>query len=397
MKIQKVLFLSPQLPYPPVSGGVIKSWRLVEFLSRKYELSVATFLKNDEKKDLKTFLNKVSLADHYFEEIDIQRTALNLVKSNLLLQPLNLYRNRSATFRKAIQKLIRNSDAIFVDHYEMFQYVPENYKGKVILHQHNCEYLIWDRFAELETNPLKRTALKNQAFWIRNYEKKICHRSDTILAAPNDIEELVKIGADLSKFYETFHLGEAELLQLENLKWEDHEPAIMFVGTLTWEANIDGVLYFLEESWPIVHEKFPELKFYIIGKNPDQRIIQAASKKKNVVLTGFVEDLDFYFKKSRVFISPLRFGSGIKVKVMNALYRGIPTVTTTIGAEGLAVVNEEHMLISNQPEQIAKDVIRLLEDKALWQKLSGNSRELAKKLYTWESVLEKVQEAIEKA
>src|SRR5690606_6132671 len=92
-KIEKVLFLSPQLPYPPISGGVIKSWRLVEFLSQKYELTLATFLKNDEKKDVDTFLSKVQLKKYFFEPIDIPRSALNLIKSNLLLQPLNLYRN----------------------------------------------------------------------------------------------------------------------------------------------------------------------------------------------------------------------------------------------------------------------------------------------------------------
>ncbi len=394
-KIEKILFLSPQLPYPPISGGVIKSWRLVEFLSSKYELSVATFLKNDEQKDVHTFLSKVSLADYYFEPIEIPRTAMNLVKSNLLLQPLNLYRNRSKKFTQNIQKLIQQSDAIFVDHYEMFQYVPKNYTGKIILHQHNCEYLIWERYSEIETSPFKKLALKNQAFWIKSYEQNICDRSHTILAAPNDIDELVKIGADRHKFYETYHLGEAELLELNPLNWHTSEDAVLFIGTLTWEANIDAAVYFLKDIWPNLIAQKPEMKFYIVGKNPDARIIKLANESKNVILTGFVQNLDDYYSKSKVFISPLRFGSGIKVKVMNALYRGIPTVSTTVGAEGLAVKNESTMMVTDDPAQFAKDILRLIEDPGLWNTISENSRQLAKDLYTWEAVFEKVVQAIE--
>ena len=392
--IQKVLFLSPQLPFPPISGGVIKSWRLVEFLSERYTLSLATFLKNEDDKSVQKLLNQIKIQAHYFEKIDIPRTALNLIKSNLLLQPLNLYRNRSQKFRNEVAVLSQKVDAIFVDHYEMFQYVPADFKGRIILHQHNCEYLIWERYAELEKNPLKKIALKNQAFWIKRYEKSICQRADTILAAPNDIQELVKIGADESKFYETFHLGEDFLLRYPALQWEKLEDAVLFIGTLTWEANIDSVLYFLHEIWPNLLEKSPNLKFYIIGKNPDERIVKAVNNSTNTILTGFVSDLELYYSKCKVFVSPLRFGSGIKVKVMNALYRGIPTVSTTIGAEGLAVQNETSMLITNDSTQFAQDVFRLLTDHKLWNQISTNSRRLAQEQYTWKAVFEKVIQAI---
>lgn len=397
MTKKKLLFLSPQLPYPPVSGGVIKSWRLSEFLNEHYDLSLATFLKNDDAAHVDEFLSKVPVKKYYFEEIEIPRTPLNLVKSNLMFIPLNLFRNRSEKFRKSIVSLVNEADYIFVDHYEMFQYVPEDYKGKVILHQHNCEYLLWERFATLEENFFKKLALYNQAYWIRRYERKICKRSHSILAAPNDIDELIRIGADAGKFYQTFHLGEESLLHESPLSWEDHEQAIMFIGTLTWEANVDGVLWFLQESWPLIHSRFPKTKFYIIGKKPDQRIVDAAAKSQNVELTGFVEDLEPYFKKCRVFVSPLRFGSGIKVKVMNALYRGIPTVTTPVGAEGLAVRHREHMMIQNKGHKVSDSVCELLEDRTLWEHLSNNSRALALKLYTWDAVLSEVKRSIDQA
>ena len=393
---KKILFLSPQLPYPPYSGGVIKSWKLVEFLSAKYELYVAYFLKNEDADYEEEFLEKVALAGYYSERIDVPRSPVNLIKSNLKGMPLNLYRNLSKKFATKTAEIAKQCDVIFVDHYEVFQYVPSNFKGRVVLHQHNCEYLMWDRFAKVEKNLIKRLALKNQAWWIKNYERSICNQSDVVLAAPNDIEELKLIGGTDTNYLETYHLGDEKLLAAPELEFEKTEEALLFVGTLTWEANVDGLIWFLQEGWAKLKDKHANLKFYIVGKNPDPRIVELASVAGNdIVLTGFVEDLEPYFQKCRVFVSPLRFGSGIKVKVMNAMYRGIPTVTTSVGAEGMAVENKIHLMIEDEMDKFCTSISELINTRDTWQKLRKNSRALAKKKYTWEAVMEIVEESVE--
>lgn len=392
----KVLFLTPQLPYPPVSGGVIKSWKLVEYLSARYKLRLACFLKNEDRSEEDTFRKKVKLSMYYSEEIDIPRSGLNFIKSNLKGIPLNLYRNLSGTFGRQVSRMAADADVIFVDHYEMYQYVPWNFRGRVILHQHNCEYLMWERFAAVEKNPLKKLALKNQSWWIRNYERKICNQSDRVLAAPNDIEELKKIGAESTVYLETYHLGDEHLLAAPELKYDESEEALLFVGTLTWEANVDGLLWFMREAWPVLSSARPALKFYIVGKNPDPRIKElAAQSGSNIILTGFIDDLEPYFRKCRVFVSPLRFGSGIKVKVMNAMYRGIPTATTSVGAEGLDVVNGRHLMINDDIQSMTDSIVKLLSDRELWKTLSRESRALAMRKYTWDAVMDIVRESIE--
>lgn len=394
---KKLLFLTPQLPYPPVSGGVIKSWKLIEFLTTKYDVYLACFLKNNDNEHIEVFHSKVTLFGHFYLPLNIPRTPFNLVKSNIQGIPLNLYRNKSNEFKKGLQNAFMFADLIFVDHYEMYQYVPKNFIGKKILHQHNCEYLMWDRFAEIEENKLKKMALSNQAFWIKRYEKNICKHASLVLAAPNDEEELIKIGADPKKFRETYHLGDESLIELPELSFLKEEQSIFYCGTLTWEANVDGLVWFINNGWMPLKEKYPELKFYITGKNADPRIEKAikAIGGKGIELTGFVEDLDEYFKKAKVFISPLRFGSGIKVKVMNALYRGIPTVTTSVGAEGLAVKNGFDIFVSDNMADFILQISTLLEDEKLWNQFRINSRKLAKEKYTWKSVLNIVENAIE--
>lgn len=384
---KKILFITTQLPYPPVSGGVIKSWRMVQHLSKKNDLYAAFFLKDNDPENLKSFLDKVNLKGYYTENSDIPRNIKNLLLSLLMFIPLNLFRNRSHTFKKHIQSIVGNYDTLLIDHYEMFQYVPKNFKGRVVLHQHNCEYLMWQRFAEIEKNPLKKLALYLQSFLIKRYERQICKRAYAVLAAPNDIEELVKLGVDRDKFFITYHLADDSYLKLPPLNFPSAEDNLLFVGTLTWEANIDGLIWFLGNCWERLLKVKPSIHLSIVGKNPDKRIQDLAVRYSNISLPGFVEDLEPYFQKSKVFISPLRFGSGIKVKVVNALYRGIPVVTTPVGIEGLSVENGKHLFYSSNPEVYVNQIIELLDNHKKWEDMSVNSRKFAEEHLSWEFVL----------
>lgn len=392
---KKILLLTPTLPFPPVSGGVIKSNKVVSFLSAKYQLSVACFLKNDDAQHKDEFLTTIKLHVFISLELEIPRTAKNLLLSNIQGIPLNLYRNKSAAFNQKINDVIHQYDVVFCDHYVMFQYIPDDYKGRIILHEHNCEYLIWKRYAAIEKGLLKKFALLNQAYRIKKYEQEICKKATVILAAPNDIEELVKIGADKTKFLETYHLGDDNLLNEPDLDFDKTEKALLYIGTLSWEANIDGLVWFCNEIWQHVKQQHPDIKLYIIGKKPDERLKTIASKDNQIILAGFVENVEPYFQKSRIFITPLRFGSGIKVKVINALYRGIPCVTTSIGTEGLKVKDGQHIFIKDNAADYANAINTLLTDKIVWKKFSENSRAIANKYYTWNYVLENIEKAIE--
>ena len=392
---KKILFLTPTLPYPPVSGGVIKSNKVAHFLSERYDLSIACLLKNEDSSFTNDFLSSIKLSKFISEEFNVPRTAKNFFLSNLQGIPLNLYRNKSVQFKNKIDQIIHEYDIIFCDHYVMFQYIPDDFKGRIILHEHNCEYLLWKRFAHIEKNYLKKPALLNQAYRIKKYEEKICKKSSVILAAPNDIDELVKIGTDRTKFLETYHLGDDEILKEPDLKFEETEKTLLYIGTLSWEANINGLIWFIKDIWKLITAKHPDVKLYIIGKHADVRLKEIVSKDPRIILKGFVEDVEPFFKMSRAFITPLRFGSGIKVKVVNALYRGIPCVTTSIGTEGLKVKDGEQIFIRNTPAEFANAIDILLTDKEVWEKISMNARKVAQQYYTWDYVLENITRAIE--
>lgn len=382
----RILFLTTQLPYPPKSGGLIKSWRLLQHWSSVHELSLVHPLKEVDQEHIEEFKKEgLPLKMHFYDKVIIGRNAFSLVKSYLGHKSLNIYRNHSSVLSKKIEDILPQIDLVFVDHYELGQYIPASYMGKVVLHEHNAEYVMWSRLAELENNPLKKLLLKVESKRIAKAEKAYAKRADQVWAAPNDCKELTAIGIAAEKLRKTYHLGEDFMIDSPDIVFTDTEKRILFIGTLTWEANVDGLLWFLRTVWPEL-KKDKEVNLDIIGKNPDPRLIALAEKDPQVNFLGFIDDLEPYYNRSRVFIVPLRFGSGIKVKLLNALYRGLPTVTTEIGIEGLEVQDGVDLFQANEPELFSKQVGRLLNDKAKWTEMRNSAR-VKGKVYTWKKLL----------
>lgn len=388
--------LTTQLPWPPVSGGAMKSWKLVERFSESFELSLGVLLKDDNTDNEPGFLDQVTLANYCSKKVTRPRNAINLMRSYLQSDTLNVFRNKVPEMAEWVKQQASTTDVLLVDHYEMFQYVPDSYTGKVVLHEHNAEYVIWERFAELETDAVKKTVLKTETARVKKAEKKYCERANMVLATPNDIEKLVSIGADRSKCKVTYHLGDDSMATLPPVTWQQTQPSLLFIGTLPWEPNANGLIWFIDKCWPELKAQMPELAFDIVGKNPDQRLLQRAAADPDINLHGFVEDLEPLHQSSRVFIVPLLFGSGMKVKVLHGMYRGLPMVTTTIGAEGIDLVNGAHACVvpTGDAGTFVDEIVRLMTERELWEQLRDASRELARTQYSWPQHLELLESYI---
>lgn len=391
--MKKMLFITSQLPYPPQSGGVIKSWKLVEFFSKQYELTIVCPLKFDDARHVECFKKALPNAVLWSEEVNKARSAFNWVKSLLQGKTINEYRSYAKGLTNKMDRAIHDFNLVFVDHYEVFQYCPQKLEIPVILHTHNAESQIWIRYADVVENPAKRFFIKSEAKRIERAEKKYSERADLVFAAPNDIQYLQEDGKN-DKFKPTYHLGHDAMLGLPPLAFHKTELSILYVGTLTWEANVEGLLWFRETAWNTLKKQFPDLIFHLIGKSPDQRLKDWAEEDENVKLHGFIEDLEPFYQRCRAMVVPLRFGSGMKVKILDAFYRGIPVVTTKMGAESLRVENGEHLLFSDDPIEIQTHMAILLKDEAVWTNISTNSRNLAHKNYQWADHLSQIQSQI---
>jgi glycosyltransferase involved in cell wall biosynthesis len=164
---------------------------------------------------------------------------------------------------------------------------------------------------------------------------------------------------------------------------------LLFIGSFQHQPNVDAVAHLIDEVLPRVRRRIEDVELTVIGASPPPELVARAGA--GVRFAGYVEDVTPYFDKTRVFVSPLRFGAGMKGKNGQAMALGLPLVTTMIGAEGMDLVDGTHALIADDAGDFADCVVRLYEDAALWARLSGNARELAARRWGPEAMRERLQ------
>ena len=393
--MKKLLFITPELPYPAQSGGKVKSLKLLQALAERYQVTLACPLKLDDASYVEEFHAISPCSNHLHDAVNVPRSPGNLIRSYLRGIPLNVHRTHSQRLQAEIAAVAGEHDVVFLDHYEVFPYLPQKYAGLTVYHAHNAYFKMWERYAQLPGNPAMRLAAYFEAKRVRDYEGSVARLTELTFAAPNDALELKLLGVADDKIHHTFHLGDDEQLELPDLRHADTVKKLMYVGFLGWEPNAQGLLWFIEQVWPQLVQRHPDLRFDIVGKNPDQRLQAAAASWEGISLQGFVPDLQDIYRDSRVSVAPLLFGSGMKVKVLDAMARGMPIVTTSVGAEGIDMESGKHLLVADTPDDMANEVDRLLTDSDLWQRLQVNSRALIRERYTWRQLFTQMHRVLD--
>jgi glycosyltransferase involved in cell wall biosynthesis len=154
----------------------------------------------------------------------------------------------------------------------------------------------------------------------------------------------------------------------------ENRSGIMFVGSYLHPPNVDGVKWFVAEIWPKIRQKIPDIVFYVIGSNVPKDILRL-EKEPGVKVIGWVPNVEPWFDRCRVFVSPLRYGAGMKGKIGHAMSYGLPVVTTSVGAEGMGLKDRENALIRDNPEEFTQAVVELYESRNLWEKIEENALE----------------------
>lgn len=398
---QKLLLITPELPYPLQSGGKVKTWNMICAFAEKWDITLVCPLKENDRDYVAEFADKAPIRKLITDDVRVPRTATNLLKSYALSRPLNLVRTYSRTLSQQVAKIAQTHDLILVDHFEVFQFLPKQLlnstdkRPPIVYHAHNAYHQIWQRYSQTTGNPAEKAVAFIEAERVRRYERAVCEQADLVFAAPNDIATLKAFCSDSVQFRETLHLGDDANLDKYPLDVKLTEQKLCYAGFLGWEPNVQGLLWFLTHVWPLLKATVPDLTLDIAGKNPDSRLVQAVDACEGVNLLGFVDDLEDLYRGSRVAICPLQFGSGIKVKVANSMARGMPTVTTSVGAEGLDVYNGIHLMIADQAPEMARLIINLLVNDRLWSQVSNSSRHLMRSKYTWKALFSRMFADIE--
>ncbi len=238
---------------------------------------------------------------------------------------------------------------------------------KIIYETIDLHYLRMRREAVLQNKD--RTT---ESEMMKELEFSMMKKSDiTILTSPAEAEFLHNEDKSL-RFASLPNIH----TEKKNISGFEERKNIIFLGGFQHTPNIDSAKYLVKEIWPLIKQNLPKTKLYIIGSNPTDEIKKLASN--DVIVTGYVKDLEPYYKEAKVMVVPLRYGAGVKGKITQSLSEGLPVVTTPIGAEGIDLIDSKNCMIAEKPEDFVTKTCQVYQDKDLWEKISSNGITLAK-------------------
>lgn len=383
--------ISPDLSYPPIYGGKIRRYNLLKYLSRDNDITLLSFI--DSKEDLKNIkgikkycraVETVQLGHDSQKDYWIAKLR-NYFLGNFFSYPPTVLHYYSREMKRRIKKLLAKDgyDLVLIEYWYMGQYADCCKNVVKVLDEVDVEFVRWRQWARIEKDIAKKKHALCLYHQVKRYELKVLKKFDKILVVTsNDGDSLKQYNHRLNI---SITLTGVDTSYFKPSTIQNNSKDLVFVGSLSAIFNTDAVLYFYREIFPFVLEKIPKVHLYIVGLNPPQEISNLADK--NVTVTGTVEDVRPYVYKASVFVAPLRFGSGIKCKVLEAMALGIPVITTSIGAQGLGVVSGKHLIIEDNPQKFAIKTIELLGNKSLQQKLIENGLRLINERYIWEKVV----------
>lgn len=381
----KLIWLTAELPFPPNTGGRIVMYKRIKYLSRNNDIYLFSIIdRNEEEKyisDLQKYCKDVKL---YSREGKLLRNMLGL-----LFAP---YVCESRWYTKMKNDIEENfysthPDYVIVDFPQMLGNLSDEIlrSRKVILNQHNTEYVTLRNLSNLFDNPFKRVIYWLESYRLERLEKKNYKRGVIKLFTFVSIEDKVFFEKkyNLTNTY-LLPIG-TEICPLE--KRGNGEFVISYIGKMEYSANAEAALWFAYNVFIKLRREIDNISFYIVGKNPPKKVSRLEEVNSSIIVTGTVDSVDEYFEKSDIVVIPLFHGGGVKVKLLEALGHKKLVITTSKGIEGTIFKNRKELLVaetSEQFENIIKDVISHQESYEIIREQGFNC---VKENYTWSAII----------
>jgi polysaccharide biosynthesis protein PslH len=286
----------------------------------------------------------------------------------------------------------RRFDVLFCDFLHTAAPLVEiPFKPKVVF-EHNVEYLLRKRKCELERNPLRKWVLRNEWTKTRAIEAQVCRRFDHVLTVSNDDQQTIQKEFGVAPVSVLPTGVDTDFFSPEGI---GSQPGrLVFVGSMDWDPNEDGIMWFLRHVYPRIRRAAPRASLCVVGRNPPSRLRALAARHQNVELTGWVSDVRSYLSEAEVVIVPLRVGGGTRIKIPEAMAMAKAVVSTTIGAEGLPFRSGRELCIADKPEDFAEAVITLLHDRLLRNSIAAAARKVVVEKHSWDAVVDKMEEVL---
>jgi len=290
-------------------------------------------------------------------------------------------RFKSKDYQHQLEILLNENDydLIQLEGVVLGEYLPtlrRSTRAPVVLRAHNIEHRIWDRISSNTHNPFKRWYLRLQARRLKSFEMRVWQEVDGIAAiTPTDANQIAK---DTNRPVVGIPFGIRPKEISHALRQNNN--SLCHIGSMDWLPNLEGMDWFIEKCWPKIRKSRPDVKLHIAGRNFPERLLKM--EQQGIIGLGEVEDAWSFLGANGILVVPLLSGSGIRIKIIEGMAAGKPIATTRIGAEGIECVSGEHLLISNSADELTENILRLLNDESLCERLGRNARKLVEEKYT---------------
>ncbi|MBI5652425.1 MAG: glycosyltransferase [Chloroflexi bacterium] len=393
----KILFLTQIVPYPPDSGPKVKTYHVLRYLAEQgHQVTLASFVRAHEKPALEHLAQFCAA----IQPVALQRSRVYDLRAYVAgLQtglPFLITRDDFPAMRARIAQLASEPfDIIHADQLNMAQYALQfrrarNARAKLVFDAHNAVYEIVARARQ--TAPFfARPILALEARRLEQYEGGIVSQFDQTLAV-SEIDRRALISAAGRDAPIAVIPIAVDCAQLPPVARAAASQNILTVSTLFYPPNADGVRWFLREVLPRVRAQMPNATVAVVGPRPPRDLVELGARDPDHIhVPGYVPDLQPSFARAALMVVPVRAGSGMRVRILEALARGMPIVTTTTGVEGIDAINGEHLLVADESAQFADAVVRLLKNPSEGERLARNGRRLVEEKYDWQVALPKLQ------
>jgi glycosyltransferase involved in cell wall biosynthesis len=383
--------------WPATTGGRVRSLHTIAELAREHEVSViTTHARGDDPDGLREELAccaRVVSLPYPVPKRGSGAFAAAVAGSWLTHYPVDLWKWRVRAIRREAHAMLASGDIdlCIADFLFAAVNVPMPRRPRagapavpVVLFAHNVEYLIWQRLANIEPSPWKRALFAMEWRKLRACEAEAVRRAALTIAVSDDDRARL---AELSPESRIVSIPTGVDTRYFTPQPDAEVPArLVFSGSMDWHPNEDAVCYFVESILPRIRADIPNVSFTIIGRNPGARV-NALAAQPGVSVTGTLADVRPSIAEGAVYVVPLRAGSGTRIKIFEALAMGKAVVSTTVGAEGLALESGRHFLAADTPHDFAHAVVRLLRDDSRRCALGAAGRALVEANYSWTTVV----------
>ena len=379
----KILQLCNKPPLPAKDGGCIAMNNITRgLIAAGHQVKILTIFTHKHEFD------PDSLPGDYLDQTRIEGvfvdTRINVVDafSNFMTaDSYNVSRFFSTDFDIKLTNTLQKEDfdIVHVESLFMTSYigtVRRMSSAAIILRSHNLEFVIWEKIARGTSQLARRTYLKYLSRKLKEYELSMLGQVDGIAAiSEEDKSHFRKLGSKKPMVTIPFGIPLDEYAPAE----EEPELALFHIGAMDWSPNLEGILWFLEEVWPLINSNFPQLRFYLAGRNMPQFLVD--TPHPNVFFCGEVENAADFMRSKSIMVVPLLSGGGIRVKIIEGMALEKAIVSTSLGAEGIDFEKDKNILIADNPQQWLEAIRSLVVDPSLVKKLGQEGKALVASKY----------------